>query len=228
MKEKRQMKRALLYSSVASVGLAALSGIVIVLRGHWGWFEFRVIATTITIATASLLGLACDLSRTPRGRNWLPRTGMVLTSISAMLIVMGIWETSWSMVYWKSTFILSVFAIATVHASLISIAQLARRFRWISWLTKQLIFGLALLISVAILFEIDDEPMIRFIATLAMIDAALNLIIPLLHRISKTDQRGESISTAIEARNAAAIDDEIEQLRQRIATLEQLKLKIQS
>ena len=228
MTEQPRLKQTLLYSLIGSVLFGALLGIVIVLRNEWGWFEVRVILTTITVAVASLAGLACDLSRTPRGYNLLPRTGLALTFLSAALILLGIWPEIDSEVYWKTTTIVTVFAVATVHVSLLSIAWLAKRFRWVYWLTKQVVFGLAALIATVIVFEIDEEVMFRFIATVAIVDAALTLVIPLLHRISKTDRRGEKIENAFEARNLVAIDEEIEQLKKRIAKLEQLKAEIQA
>lgn len=73
MNNDRNLKRPLLYMLVGSVMLGAALGIIVVLRNTWGWFEVRVILTTITVAVSSLCGLACDLSRTPRGANLLPK-----------------------------------------------------------------------------------------------------------------------------------------------------------
>lgn len=227
MREKSATKRALLYSLVGSVLFGALLGIVVVLRNEWGWFEVRVILTTITIAVASLCGLACDVSRTPRGTNFLPRTGLLLTLVSAFLILAGIWFEFESEAFWKSTMVSTIFTTATVHVCLLSIARLARRFRWVYWLACQVVYGLAVLISSVILFEINEDGVYRFMATVAIVDAALSLVIPLLHRISRTDRRGEDVSTALEARNVAAIDEEIEQLNRRIAVLEKLKTEIE-
>ena len=62
MQNHGDLKRPLLYLAVGSVMVGAVLGIIVVLRNTWGWFEVRVILTTITIAVASLCGLACDLS----------------------------------------------------------------------------------------------------------------------------------------------------------------------
>ena len=69
----------------------AVLGIIIVLRDNWDWFEIRVILTTITVAVASLCGLACDLSRTPKGSNLLPYAGLCMTLIAAAMIIAGMW-----------------------------------------------------------------------------------------------------------------------------------------
>jgi hypothetical protein len=220
------LKRPLLYSLVGSVVLGALLGIVLVLRNTWGWFEVRVILTTITVAIASLCGLACDLSRTPRGANILPRGGLVLTLVAAGLILAGMWTDLNKDEFWKFTISVSIFAVATVHICLLSIAQLAKRFRWVYFIACQVIYGLAVLLSVIVFWELENERMFRFVAMISIVDAALTLVIPLLHRISRTDDNHAHIAAPIAARNLAAIDDEIATLKKRIVELEKLRLEM--
>lgn len=221
------LRRPLLYLLVGSVILGAALGIIIVLRDEWGWFEERVILTTITIAVASLCGLACDLSRTPRGTNLVPLGGLVLTCLATILILGAIWPEFDSDEYLKATGIVSIFAVATVHVSLLSIARLARRFAWVYVLTLQVIYGLAILLSAMIILEPrDEDPWFRAVAVISIVDAALTLLLPLLHRISKTDAESAGITTALDERNVAAIDQEISRLRKRITELEKLRSDI--
>ncbi|MFZ5833660.1 MAG: hypothetical protein ACOY3P_26540 [Planctomycetota bacterium] len=222
---KRRLTKPLLYALVTSVILGAILGILIVLRGTWGWYEVRVILTTIVIAVASLGGLACDLSRTPRGANLLPIGGLVLTLAAAGLILLGMWSDFYADWYWKTTATTSIFAVATVHVCLLSIARLARRFRWVFLVACQVIFGLALLLSVVIVGDFHGDRLFRVIAAVAIVDAALTLSIPLLHRISKSDAP-QTAMTSLDERNVAAIDEEIAQLEQRIADLRQLRGKL--
>lgn len=220
-----QFKRPLLYCLVASVALGTLLGIAIVLRGKWGWFEIRVILTTLTVAVASLCGLACDLSRTPRGANLLPRGGLVLTFFSAVMILLAVWveiDAEW---YWKSTACISIVAIATVHVCLLSIARLAGRFAWVYFIACQVIFGLALLLCVMIVWEIDQDALFRLVVALAIVAAGMTLVIPLLHRISKSESPSAAV-LPLNERNLAAIDAEITLLRKRIAELEQLRAQV--
>lgn len=222
----RNLKRPLLYLLVGSVLLGAVLGIIIVLRNTWGWFEVRVILTTITIAIASLCGLACDLSRTPRGANLLPRGGLLVTFLAAGLILFGMWSDLDSESFWKTTTIVSIFAVATVHVCLLSIARLASRFRWVFFVTCQVIYGLAVLLSVIVIWELDDERMFRFVASVSIVDAALTLVIPILDRIGKTEKTQEATTTPLDERNLAAIDEEIVLLKKKIADLEKLKSDI--
>jgi hypothetical protein len=229
----RELKRPLLYLLIGSVLLGAVIGIVLVLRNTWSWLEVRVMLTTIVVAGASLLGLACDLARTPRGRNVFPRTGLALTFAASSFLLLGIWLDNSSEVFWKTTICLSVLAMAAVHVCLLSIAKLAPRFRWVSWVACQVIIGLALLICATLIWEIDDAGLYRFLAALSIVVAALTLVIPLLHRISRgelksTDLQSGELATPLQERNLAAIDDEIVRLRKRIAELEQLRSEVAS
>ena len=137
MAKRFSLRRPLLYALVGSVVLAALLGIVLVLRNEWGWFEIRVILATITIA--SVCGLACDLSRMPRDTNRLVLVGLLLTILAAVMILVDMWFDIYSGGYSKATAIVTVFAVGTVHVCLFSIARLAARFRWVFILTCQVV-----------------------------------------------------------------------------------------
>lgn len=229
-----RVKRVLLYSLIVSVILGAALGLFIVLRGEWSWYEVRIVLTTIVIAAGSILGLACDLSKVPCSANLLPRTGMLLTIIATILGLFGIWAESlidtFEEGYWKSTAITIAFAVATVHVCLLSIAKLAGGFRYVYYIATQVIFGVASLIAAMVLFELDGESFFRPLAALSIIAVALTLIIPLLHRISRSRHSASAydLATPLEERNLAAIDTEIASLRERIAKLEKLRVELQS
>lgn len=225
MSERNRRKKVLLYLLVGSVILSAVLGILIVLRNTWGWFEVRVVLTTITIAVASLCGLAGDLSRTPRGTNLLPRTALVLTFAAAGLVLIGMWGDIDSEGYWKTTAVLSIFATATVHISLLSNARLAARFRWVYLIAVQVIYGLAALLTAMIFLELGDEGMFQMLAAVAILDAALTLVIPLLHRISRTDDH-TVVATPLEERNLSAIDEQIATLQQQLKHLEKIRAEL--
>jgi hypothetical protein len=220
------LKRGLLYLAVVSILLAALLGIVLILRNTWDWFEVRVILTTVTVGVASLCGLACDVSRTPRGRNLLPAAGFVLTAGAAGMILVGMWAELDSEPFWKVATSTCVLSVAATHVSLLSIARLASRFRWVFAIACQIVFGLALLIIAIIVWEINVEQVFRLVAALAILDAAITLAIPILHRISKTDADSRTVMSIVEQNNLTAIDDEISRLRQRIAELEGVRSEL--
>ncbi|QEF98382.1 hypothetical protein Mal15_24340 [Stieleria maiorica] len=223
MSDRSRLKKPLLYLLIGSVLLSALLGIVLVLRGNWGWLEIRVILTTVIFAVASVCGLACDVSRTPSGLNLFPKAGLALTAITTALLLLGIWVEVDSEAYWKTTTVLISIGVATVHVSLLSIAKLARRFRWVPFIATQIIYGLAILVSMIIVFEINSDLLWRFLAAHSIVVAAVSIVIPILHRISKTDSNRDALLMPVEARNVAAIDQQIAQLEERLAQLRTLR-----
>ena len=225
-KESSNLKRPLLYALIVSVILGAVLGIFLVLRGKWGWFEIRVILTTIIIAVSSLCGLACDLSRTSRGFNLLPKFGLALTGISAALILFGMWIAIEEDDFWKAAASISIFAVATVHVCLLSIARLIRRFQWVFFIAWQAIFGLAALLVAIIIMEIDSDEVMRFVAVAAIVCAALTLVIPMLHRIGRMESGKSELLMPVDERTVDSIDNEIAKLNKRIAKLEKLRVEI--
>lgn len=225
-KQPSTLKKPLLYSLVISVILGAVLGIVVVLRDTWGWYEVRIILTTITVAVASLCGLACELSKVSVGRDLLPKGGRILTGIAGVAILAAMWtdcETEW---IWKGIAAVSIFAVATVHVCLLSIAKLTRRFQWVFFVGWQAIYGLAALLAAMVLLEIDVEGLWRFVAVLSIVNAAITLVIPILHRIGRMESNRHELLMPLEKRNVAAIAEEIERLQARIAKLEKMKAEL--
>jgi hypothetical protein len=221
------LKRILLYSLVGSVAIGAVLAILFVLLNTWGWFEIRVILTTILVAAASLCVMACELARTPKGRNLLPYAGFGLTVLASVMMLIGMWSDIREDAYWMLAGSLCTFAIATVHVCLISVAPLARKFKWVYYIAFQITYGLAIIFSLVIFDSFrPEEGIIRAIIALAIVDTALTLVIPILSRISRTDQPDELLESPLELRNDAAIDKEISLLRNRIAELEKLRAKM--
>jgi hypothetical protein len=220
-----RFRRALLVMLVGSVVGAAGLGILLVLQNRWGWFEIRVILTTIVIAVASVCGLACDMARTPRGTNGMPIAGLALTAIAALMILAGMWLDFHSEGYWKTTASAGILAVAAVHVSLLSLARLAPDHRWVLFVAWQIIFGLALLLLAMMWFEIEVDRAFRFVAALAILDAAVTLIIPILHRLGRPADAARPHSL-LDAKNLASIDAEIARLKRQLAELERLKAEL--
>ncbi|NND96697.1 MAG: hypothetical protein HKN47_05140 [Pirellulaceae bacterium] len=226
MTKPHSFKRPLLFTLIGSVVLGALIGIFLVLQNRWGWLEVRVMLTTVVIAVASLCGLACDLSKILRGRNILPHLGLVATLVSAVLMLMVVWEVIDSEAAFKATMTVTIFAVATVHVCLLGIARLVGNYRWVYFVTTQLIYGLAAMLIAILLFEINSEMLWRFIAVLSIAVAAATLIIPILYRLGRTPENRAETLMPTDERNLAKIDEELEHLRKRVATLEKLRNEI--
>jgi len=216
------VKKAFLYSLIASVVVSAVLGIVAILSGNFGWLEIRVILTTVTIAVASICGLACGAYLGTKAGRLLPTLGLALTFIAAAMIILGMWVELKSETYWKITASICVFAIAFAHLSLLSMARLAEWFQWSLIAAYLIIFGVASLIAAMIFFEIDEASMFRLLGVAAIVDAAITVLIPIFHRLSRKELplAAEGLS------EIRRIDAEIRALQQKIADLEIRKLAL--
>ena len=219
--ENLNIKRIFLYLMICSIALSALMGIWAILSGD---VEYRVLGTTLTIVGTSILGLACGaFLENSRSQKFpliiVPVVGIILSIVSALLTIWLIWaETTWAdTVFFKTLAVSSIFAVALSHLSLLSIAQLSRRFRWASATAYVVILALASIISFIIVFEpsSDGELVWRFIGILAVIDAAITVMIPIFHRLSRTE--------FMDIPSIAEIEAKISELKAQLTRLEKQK-----
>src|SRR4030095_9680888 len=125
------LRRLFLYLLIASVGLSAVIGIVVILFGNFGQIEVRVLMTTLTVTVTSIFGLACGAYlETGRGR-YLPLAGIAFSIISALMSFLIIWNVlDDSEPFIKSFLTGVVLAASCSHLSLLSLARLDSRFAW--------------------------------------------------------------------------------------------------
>ncbi len=215
------MKKPFLYSLVISVVLSALLGILAILSGSWGWFEIRILLTTVTISGASICGLACGAYLGAGKGRTLPSAGIILALLGAAMVIAGMWVEIGPEEYWKTAASMAVFAVACGHLALLSMARLAEGFRWSLKLAHGVILGVAALIVLAIWSGFKDLGMFRLLGVAAIIDAAITIVIPIFHRLSKAQLAlPEEISPGSDP---DPIDAEILRLKDRIAELERMK-----
>ena len=112
---------------------------------------------------------------------------MILALLAALLLITGIWLEPQSSEFWKFTASVGVVAAATAHACLVSLANLARRFAWARVVTPAAIYLLALLIVLSIYFEPSGDFGLRLIGTCSIVVAALTIMMPIFHRLSRDD-----------------------------------------
>jgi len=213
------LRRLFLYVHVVAVACSAFVGIGQILTGSDD--DFRVLLTAITVALASVCGLACGAALESKRRPWIiPGAGLALTLVAALLVIVLIWSqpAGGGETLIRVTAITAVFAVACTHVSLLFIARLAQRFKWALILAVFSIFAVAILISWPIL--VDDSPsdwLIRWIAVAAIGDATMSVLVPVFHVLSRSEYRATS------APNPAEIDAEIARLEQRLVELRTLR-----
>lgn len=203
-------------------------GIWAILSGEFGELQARVLGTTLTIVGTSILGLACGAyleavysRETPL--KIVPLAGIFLTILSALITLWMIWGngTMWEGNGVFKTLIVSIiFSFSLAQLSLLSLARLARRFRWVTTTAYVVVFLLASIVSVIVVFnpESEDSLVARMIGVLAVMDAAITVMIPIFHRLSRSEFTNDEEAVSIDRINA-----EIDKLRAQVSRLEKQK-----
>lgn len=221
--ENLNIKKIFLYTLITSIAVSALIGILVIISGEFGEFQSRVLLTTLTIVGTSILGLACGaFLESQKTQNLkfkiIPIAGILLSVVSAFFILLLTWEIIGSLnsSALKIIGVSGIFAFSLSQLSLLSLANLNKSFQWFLWLAYFVILGLASIISSIIIIEPagENDFIFRLIGVLGVVDAALTVIIPIFHRLSKKDFLQTSISE---------IDSEIEKLETQIELLKQQK-----
>ncbi len=191
-----RVRKGSLYSFIAFLSISALLAITCVLSGSFGDLEIKILVTTSVIAVASICSLCCS-AYSNRKENALPGLGGIsVAAVSAVMLIVGVWAEMDSEVYWKTTAICSVFAIAFAHSLALLAVGLRPTHYWLQLATGINIFALASLISLMIVVELDSEGVFKFVAVLAILVALETLVIPILGRLAGAapNQAGETLS----------------------------------
>jgi hypothetical protein len=182
-------KRIALWFLIVSVAISAVLGIIAILTGDFGSLQIRIIMTTLTISAASICALTSGALWEARGQRVLPAAGTVLAMSAAALIITAIWFELEGEQYLKFMASTGVMAVATAHDCLLSLARLARRFIWARVVALASVYGLAVLVIVSIYVEPTGDLGFRLIGATAIVVAAITIIIPIFHRLSRDDFR---------------------------------------
>lgn len=198
-------KRVALWFLIVSVALSAVVGIIVIIAGTFGRIEAQILLTTLTISAASILALACGaLWESGRGKT-LPAIGIVLAVGDAGLFIVGIWLESQSEGYWKFSASVGLIAVATAHACLLSLARLAPRFIWSRIAAILTAYSLALLFIYIIYYTPGGDTIIRVMGVMSIILAALTILTPVFHRLSRGDLDDASTTGGVSNRLSPTI-----------------------
>ncbi len=180
-------KKLALWFLISSVSISALLGIFVIISGNFGDFEGRVMLTTVTVSFASICALAAGALWEGRSARTLPGIAVALAVLAALLIIIGIWAKISDEDYWKFCATVGVLAFASAQACLISLARLGPRFVWARTVTLLAIFFLAAQIIFVIHVDGRGEGIFKAIGTTAILVAALTIMMPIFHRLSRGD-----------------------------------------
>jgi hypothetical protein len=119
--------------------------------------------------------------------------------------------------YWKVAASIACFAIACAHLSMLFMANLAGIYRWAYLVAYQLIFGLAALVTVGLVFELfENDGFWRLTGVVSILVAAITLLIPVFHYMS----REVVAASQVEADPLFVVEEEIARVKKRLLELE--------
>ncbi|MCA8973189.1 MAG: hypothetical protein KDC98_00635 [Planctomycetes bacterium] len=179
----RALRRTFLWLFIGCLGLTALLAILAVLSGGFGDFQTRILASSASISAASVCAMACAAFR-ERGR--LPRlgtAGIALVGIALALVLACTWVEHPGKALVKTALLFVVHAVSTAHGELLLLPALAPRYRWVQTAAIVAIALLALQLSVLIVWQADDDVMLRLIGVTSIVVALTTLVVPILWKI---------------------------------------------
>ena len=208
-----KLRRLFLFILIASVALSAAIGIAVLLFGDFGHIEVRVLFTTLTVTVTSVFGLACGAYlETGRGR-YLPMAGIFFSIAAALMCFLVIWNVlDQSEVFVKCFVSGTLLAAACSHLSLLSLAQLDRRFAW----TRVAAVACVVLLSGILLYIIwfephgDNDIVYRILGILGILLASITVVTPVLHKLSSAGSDLEQLDAEI-----ADLETRLAELRRR-------------
>ncbi len=192
------MRRWLLLLLVGSIVVNAALGIAALVSGDFGDLERKVLLTSLCVSGAGVIGLSCAPG-IDRRRLWpLPWAGLVLGVAGFAVLVVSIWLDDPSENVLRTGGTLLVIAGALAWGSLVSLAGLAPRFRWVMPVAVVAVMALAGMF-VPLLWEAaqDAEWYGRSLGVVAVLTAAFTLLVPILHRAGRGELAREEVAAAV-------------------------------
>ena len=178
-------RRPLLAAVGTSIAVNAALGIYALVVPHFGSLQGRVLATSACVTGAGVLVLACLPAR-ERGRLavW-PGLGIVAAPAGFALIVIGLWARIDNAVYGKALGTVLIVAAVSTVACVLSLAELARRYRRMFPAAVALAVVLGAAISAGIWAGFPGGWYARAVGVVAVLFAAAVVSVPILHRASR-------------------------------------------
>ena len=178
-----RIKKYCLWLLIGSLGLSGILGIFVFAFGDFGETEVKLLLTTLTISYYSLTSLVCAVGLKRMPVRVMALAGIVASGVGAIVAGWAIWgDARWDIE--RLVAFTAIWAFAFAHATILSRARLKRKWRPILGGVLLSIFGLALLLSLMIAYEFDDEAAFRAAGVLGILVGCGTIIVPILARLT--------------------------------------------
>ena len=177
------VKRIFLKVFIGFISVSALIAILAVLGSDPGEFMLKVLATTTSIAAASICCMSCAAFIEKKRKVELGTVGIMFSAMAAVMVVSAIWLEIDHKSYWKLAGSFIILAVAFSHAFLLALPHLNREHRWSQIASSIFISILTFQVLAAIWLEIDREGYWKLLAVVSILVVLLSLVIPVLMKI---------------------------------------------
>lgn len=200
-----QSQRRLLLTFIISIAACGLLGVYVLLSGQSGRLEESILLSIAIVGASSILGLCCAMAWERRRWHPLGPIAALAVGLATTIAIYSVWQhyDRWNAnlalpeIPWEVTFSAWVLAIAGPIASLLSLAHLDQRYKWIRKSTVLCLALLTFLFFVVIWMKPngwDWDMLARAMGVLGIAVACGTLAVPIFHRISAI-QRREAVRT---------------------------------
>ena len=190
------LKRPLLRFILGGIVVTAALGLYAVAVPHFGDLQRNVLGTSAAITVASVLGLACLPAWERRRLGPVPLIGVCGIVVGFTFIVVGMWSEPGNGWFWRTMGSFLIVGLWGVLSSLLALAGLAPRYRWVLSTAVTLSFLLGALGLGGIWSERSSSAYARIVAVCAVLVAAFVVAVPVLHRAGRDEAPEEKATTA--------------------------------
>ncbi len=179
------MRRVALQTLVASVAISAALGIYSLLAGEFNALQGKILITSFTISGGSVLAMACGIAW-ERGRLGLaPPMGVGVSLAGSALFISAAWSSFDIEPLNKSAASVMIVALALALASVVSLATLPSRHRWVQLSAYALATALVATAITGIWAEWEGDGIGRAIGVEMILLAAATILVPVLQRMAR-------------------------------------------
>ena len=174
---------------LGSIAVSALLGIWAILGGDFDLLAMKVLATSLSISAASVLGIAALSGWHLAAARVLSRAGAGSSVAALAMTIPGVWLEIEIDAWWQLALSFVLIAIGAAHGALLAHTRLAPRFEWARPAATALA-GMLGCFLLALLWEVaDDDHTLtqQLIAVLSILLAAATLAVVVFHFMSRTE-----------------------------------------
>ena len=181
------MKRFSLRLFVASIAISAIMGIWALLAGDLDVLQVRVLVTSLCTTAASMLIGACAVSWEQQRGDVAPPLGIASSVTGWGMLVAAIWVDIDAIWYYELALSAIILGVSLAHISLLAMARLPARTRWVTGLGMLASLSLAGVCIALIFWDYPPEWIWRVIGVLTIVISASSIAVPVLDLLGRYD-----------------------------------------